>query len=426
MAEVAIFTEFVNSRSETDSLFVSMSTETELSVLNVKAIRLEIAEVFSSGSPIVSFEFIDGNGDFVNHLKPNPSTKYYLDIGRSALEATRIELRCSKIVMVNGKTGSAEQVSFKMFFVHHGWNNLINKRVSRGWKDKKTSEIVTEILEECEYKEIEVSESVEPLETFIQPYWSNLQTIRYLRKKTDTENGGHVEFGCTIDGKFFFKSVGDLIEEQKEAAKSRDIPIFKMEGQISEEVDRLEAYKKNKNTPTYLAHFTGEESYLEAILAGAGGVTAMYYDSEEGQFIREPIKYSDIETVQLSDWTSVQEEHELATLPQRGGREQDIILESKNKVTDIINSMSRLEIISEGCPNLHIGTMVEVIIPTPVSIMSIQPQNILYSGFYLVSGVKHVITFKNSTLTSAVSLMREGFDGKDLEGYVKSTKGKFL
>lgn len=426
MAETAIFTQFITSNALTESLFIKLSTDTDISLSAVRSIRMEIAERLSSASPIVTYEFTDANGDFVNHIKPNPATKYYLDIGRTLEDAIRIELRCSKILLVNKKAGSTEQVAFKMFFVHHGWSALMNQRKSRGWKEMKVSEIVEEIAKECEYKEVEVGETITEVETFIQPYWTNLQTIQHLRMKAESENGGFTEFGCTIDGKFFFKSTGDLIEEQKAKAVSKEIPIFKLEGQILDPFEREKAYEENQGVPTYMAHITGAESYVEAVIGGGGGVVAMFYDSEADEFKKEPMKLSELEAPQLTDWSSLQEDDEVTELPILGGRDSDVTVYARNLVSDINNSVNTLEIVTEGAHQLHIGQMVEVIIPVPISIGSNVPQNIMYSGFYLVSAVRHVVNFQSSTITSNISLMRDGYDGKDLKGYVKTAKGKFI
>ena len=426
MAETAIFTQFITSNALTESLFIKLSTESDISISGIKSIRMEIAERLSSASPIVAYEFTDANGDFVNHIKPNPATKYYLDVGRTLDDAVRIELRCSKILLVNKKAGSTEQVAFKMFFVHHGWSELMNKRRSRGWKEKKISEIVEEIANECEYKEVDVGETITEVETFIQPYWTNLQTIQHLQMKAESENGGFTEFGCTIDGRFFFKTTGDLIEDQKAKAKSREIPIFKLEGQILDPFEREKAYEENQSAPTYMAHITGAEAYLEAVVNGGGGVVAMFYDSQADEFKKEPMKLSELEAPQLSDWSALQTVDEVTELPIMGGRDSDVTVYARNLVSDINNSVNTLEIVTEGAHQVHIGQMVEVIIPVPISIGSTVPQNIMYSGFYLVSAVRHVVNFSNSTMTSNISLMRDGYDGKELEGYVKTAKGKFV
>lgn len=425
MADFEIFSHYTENSSDYDSLYVRLSSEIETPIAGIQLIRMELAEVFSAGSPVMTLEFTDLNGDFVNHYKPNPSTKYFLDIGRSLLKSTRAELRCSKVVMLNQRAGSAEQIAFKMFFIHHGWNELINIRRSRGWNDKKTSEIVKEIADECGFTSVDVKETTTAHEFFIQPYWSNLQTIRHLRKKARTEAGGYVEFGVKLTGDFFFKSVGDMIEENKQKAKSKKLTTFKMQGQFLEDYEREPAYEENNDAPTYFAHFTGEENYVDSVVNGAGGVKSMYFDTYSGKYMENVITFSKTETPQMSDWSSVQSSDESSELRMYGGRDSDILVEAENRVVDSVDSVARLEIVMEGTPAVHITEMVEVIIPMP-NINSILPQSIMYSGFYLVCGVRHVINFRTSTMNTTISLMREGFDGKELDGYAKSKVGKFI
>jgi hypothetical protein len=425
MAEFEIFSHYVDNSSEYDSLFVKLSSEVETPIAGIQLIRMELAEVFSSGSPVMTLEFTDLNGDFINHYKPNPSTKYFLDIGRGLLKATRTELRCSKVVMLNQRAGSAEQIAFKMFFIHHGWNEMINIRKSRGWNDKKTSEIITEIANECGFSKVEVAETSTAHEFFIQPYWSNLQTIRHLRKKAKTEAGGYVEFGVKLTGEFFFKSVGDMIQESKVKAKNKKLTTFKMQGQFLEDANREAGYKANNDAPTYFAHFTGEENYIDSVVNGGGGIKSMYFDSGTGKYVETVVTYTNTETPQMSDWGAIQKTHEVSEMRMYGGRDSDVVIEAEGRVIDTVDSTSRLEIVLEGTPSVHIGEMVEIIIPMP-NINSTLPQSIIYSGFYLVCGVRHSVNFNTSVMNTTISLMREGFDGKALTGYSKSKAGKFL
>lgn len=425
MAEAEIFSHYVDNHNEYESLYVRLSSEVESPIAGLQLIRMELAESFSAGSPFMSLEFTDLNGDFVNHYKPNPATKYFLDIGRGLLNSTRVELRCSKVVMLNKRPGSSEHIAFKMFFIHHGWNELINIRRSRGWYDKKHSEIVEEIARECFFNKVDVSETSTRTEFYIQPYWSNLQTIKHLRQKSRTENGGHIEFGVKLNGDFFFKSVGDMIAEQKEKAKSKKLTTFKMQGQYLEDFNMKREYDRNNKVPTYFAHFTGEEDYVSAVVGGAGGVKAMYFDNTTGKYVEDSISFSQTDTPQLSDWSAIQSVHEGAEMRMYGGRDSDVVVKAENKVIDTVDSISRLEILIEGSTNVHIGEMVEIIIPMP-NIGSILPQSIIYSGFYIVAGVKHTIDLRKSTASTTISLMRDGFDGKDLDGYAKSKQGKFV
>ncbi len=426
MEEFEIFSQFLMAGNNTDSLFVRLGCDQDIGLRQIQPVNMEIVEMFSTVSPAVAFEFVDGNGDFVNHIKPSPSTTFFLDIGKDVINSTRIELKLSKTVMLNKRAGAAEQIAFKMFFAHKTWSEMTNIRYNRAWVGKKHSEVVDDILTTAgvTMTDISVTTSGEPVT--IQPYWDNITMLSNIQSAARTANGGHTEFGMRINGEFIFKSTGDMIVEQRVDAIAGRLPIIRMEGQIPDETQRESEYKNNYGAPTYFAHFTGTERYMDAVRNGGGGVKAMCYDSINDTLVIRDIKYSETRTIQLSDWAAIQSIHENSGTLVNGGREYKVFDEAVNSVVDVVDSMNSFEVSIEGSPDLHIGSMVEMIIPTPITVDSIVPSNLLYSGFYLISGVQHKITFKTSRMNTTIFLMREGFDSKDLVGYIKSITGKFV
>lgn len=422
--DFVIFSQFIGNLGSTDSLFVRLSATTDMTLNSITPIRLEMVEMFSSGTPVISFEFTDGNGDYVNHNKPRPDSVFYLDIGNNPLETTRLNLRITKTVMLNQKAGMASQIAFKMFFVHAGWGEFLNKRKNRAWKDALHSEIVTQLVSEAGFTP-DVTETSTIAENFVQPYWNDFQCIKYLCGKSMSKNGGHMEFGATLDGRFIYKTTGDMIAEQRIKAKNKKIPVMRMEGQIADPNVRAEKYAEN-GAPTYFISFSAEEDYMNAVTTGGGGVRGMYFDTMSGAYVNSNVVYSDSDSPQLTDWGAVQLSDENTGVRLYGGRHGDVMVEASNRMVDLVDSINRFEISTERAIELHIGDMLELIIPTPPSINSIVPQNIFYSGFYLVCGISHTVNFNKSTISTRISLMREGFDGKQLGGYTKSRKGKFL
>lgn len=422
--ETVLFSQYIGNLGETDSVYIRLSSDSDISVNSISPIRMELTEMFNAGSPMIAFEFTDGNGDLVNHTKPSMTATYFLDIGSSPLDASRLKLRCSKIALVNQRAGASAQIAFKMFFVVSSWHEFSNKKKNRAWKDKLHSEIVSEIAKDS-FTDTDITPTTSSTEFFVQPHWSDLQAIRYLRNKSLGDTPGHMEFGVTLAGKFIFKSTGDMITEKTIQAKKKEIPVFRMEGQISDEVLRKEAYDKNK-APTYFMNFSAEEEYSDAIGSGGGGASAMYFDANTGSFNTTSVTYSASKVPQMSDWAGVHQVDENTGVRVYGGRDVDVIAEATNIVVDIVDSINKFEIITEKALSTHIADLVEVIIPIPPSVGSILPQNMFYSGFYLVCAVSHTINFSKSTILSTISLMREGFDGKQLQGYVKSQAGKFV
>lgn len=425
--EYEIFSQYLANRNrEEENLFVRLSSTEDLGIRRIRPISLYADESFSQGSPTVSIEFIDGNGDFVNHVKPNPDSVFYLDFGKNLEDSVRYSLKISKIVLGNSQIGNSDKYSFKIFFVHSAWNVFINERRNRSWINKAHSDVVRDLVAGAGFKELDIPTSASRFETYIQPYWSNLQTVKHLARKAFSSNGGHMEFGCSLTGKFIFKSTGDMIESQKSAARKKQLTTFRMEGQSFKETEVNEGSDKNKNNPRYIAFLTGEQDYVAAVTNGAGGAYAMYFDTTTGIYNRVSVKFSNLTSPQLADWAAVQENHETTGFPIYGGRASNSVNEAANRVNDVIDNMCALNIITEGAPNMQIGQMVEVLIPIPADVGSSYPYNVYYSGFYLVSAVRHSIDFEKSIPNTAITLMREGFDGKRLGGYIKSAKGKFI
>lgn len=426
MKTFEIFSQLIWVGSSTESIFVRLSCNQDIGLKSITAESMEIVESFSIASPAVSFEFTDGNGDFVNHIKPNPSTTFYLDIGRSIIDTTRISLKCVKLVMLNKKAGSAEQIAFKMFFAHESWDTMTSIRRNRGWANTKHTDIVREIVADAGYDLTDIADGSSREEYTIQPYWDNIKMIRYLQMSNRSPNGGHTEFGMRLNGEFVFKTTGDMIVEQRTAALNRELPIIRLEGQIDDEATRKTAYDNNYGVPTYFAHFSASERYMDAVRNGGGGYKAMQYDSINDVLKVRDVKYSTSQTLQLSDWAAVQNVHETSNIMWYGGRDASVFDDALNDVVDIVDSMNTFEISMDGAVDLHIGRMIELIIPVPINIGSLIPSNLLYSGFYLVSGVQHKIRFSSGRVGTQVFLMREGFDTKNLDGYIKSLKGKFV
>jgi hypothetical protein len=49
----------------------------------------------------------------------------------------------------------------------------------------------------------------------------------------------------------------------------------------------------------------------------------------------------------------------------------------------------------------------------------------MYSGFYMIADIQHLLSLNTATdFVSQLQLTRNGMDAKDMEGYVRSKKGK--
>lgn len=408
-------------RNEDDELFIRLSADNQSPLALVQPISVIISEAFSFASPIITITFVDGVGYYFNVEKININETFYLTIGVDATESINIPVKISKISLKNTVMGKSDQVAYKITFVHQGWNELLNKRQNRSWVGKKYSDIVQELADECGYDEIEVSPSRDTRETVIQPYWNNLNFLKWLQERSIPESfDDHYEFGCDITGKFFFKSVSNMIEEQKTAADNQTIESFKLQSKTSNSLTDVESEF------TYFSDFKSAEFYMDSIINGSGGTQSMYYDWDNGEFLTQENKLSTSNSYLLSDVSALHEDHEQTNMRVFNGRNKNANSQGNYVLSSTALSTSQFNITIEGKHNIHIGQLVEVLVEPDSSIHN-TPMAMLYSGFYIVAGVTHIIALEqDNKFITTLDLARQGYDGKDLDGYVKTSLGKFV
>lgn len=426
--EVVIFERYIGQNEDHDGVFIRLSSESDTAMAEVLPKTIYIAEAFSYGSPIVTITFDDGAGVYNNLLKLNPDTIYWLTVsdGDIVKNSQRLPLKVSKLESKNMVAGKSELIAFKISFIHYGWDQFVNRRKNRGWSDTPYHEIVQEILGESGYDTIDVTPSRGVPEFVIQPYWTNNVFLKWIQERAISEDyDDHFEFGCRIDNKFFFKSISDLIMESSERAKNEEIPVLKLQGYNPRPDERLKEKEENYKVATYFTDYTATEYYMDSVINGAGGINAMFYDFTTGSFVQSDVTPSNVGSVQLSDWGAIQKSNEGTGVRLFGGRDVDTIYEAMSKLSSVSLSTNQFSITTEGSLDIHIGDMLELIIPTPENM--IPPFSVMYSGFYLVAGVTHIIALEPSDkIITRVDLARQGFDGKELIGYVKSREGKFI
>lgn len=425
MKEHIIFSKFVGGLGEENSLFIQLSSESDVAISGIAPISLELAETFSSTSPVVVFEFIDGNGDFFNILKPTPDIKYFFMYGTSMLNSSRVELRCTKMVSVNTRAGSSNAIAYKMFFSIYGWNDLVNTSWNRSWPETtRHSDVVKQLVREAG---LDVSMVKDTLTTglVIQPHWNNVKLLRNIVRSCETANPGKIEYGCRLDGKFIFKSVGDIIEDNTSKVLSKKLPVISLDGQLADQYKQFDESKKN-GAPTNFYYIESNEDYMEGILGGGGGGVSYWYDSINDVFVKKEFDVSSSNNKQLTDWSAVCKVDERRSARIYGGRSSSVESELRNTVLDNSDAINKISIHTEKAFGVHIGDMIELIIPVPPDIGSNVPHNVFYSGFYIVCAVSMTVDFNKSAVSTVIKLMRDGYDGKEMKGMVRSKAGKFV
>jgi hypothetical protein len=420
--ENIIFERYITTgNNQGEEIFFRLSANNQSPLALVQPVSIVMTEAFSFASPIITITFVDGAGYYFNVEKINTDEVFYLSIGTEPKDTIDIPIKISKISLKSTVMGRSDQVAYKISFVHQGWNELLNVRHNRSWVGKKYSEIVEEIATECGYDEIEVSPSRDIRETVIQPYWNNLTFLKWLQERSIPEDyDDHFEFGCDITGKFFFKSVSNIIDEQKANAENQTIPSFKMQSKTSTNLSDVESEY------TYFTDFKSSEFYMDSVINGSGGTLSMYYDWDNGTFPTQDNKLSTSNSYTLSDYTSLHENHEVSKMKIFNGRNKNANNIGNNVLSSTALSMNQFNITIEGTHKINIGQLVEVLIEPDSEILK-TPISLLYSGFYVVAGVTHIVALEqDNRFITTLDLARQGYDDKLLEGYVTTSLGKFV
>lgn len=423
MSDFTVFEKVFEKTETTDGLFIRLtcSEDNELQYVRVESITMN--ESLGLLIPTMIIDFVDGTGDFVNHNRLNTEAVYTLYFGRSMEDASETNFKIFNIQHGGGTQGRSNNMTFKVIFSHESWDGSISEKKSRGWNNIKFSEVVEEVVAEKGYDSVDVEESLRTMEQVLQINETDNQLIYSIQSKAKPNSeDGHYEFCGRLDNKFFFKSTYELIEDGMEKYKSKDMVLLRLGGQPPQSM-KERAYKENENVPVSFMGFGANESYSTTISEGASGIESSYYDWENRAYIKKGRSFSDINSTQLSEWSLIREGVEKISKKIFGGRDFSVVDKAINTLSKLSLSMQDVTINLEGQTEIHCGDIVEVIIPTTED--SETPYNEMYSGFYMVKDVQHLMTLKAATdFVSKLTLTRNGMDAKNMKGYVKSKKGK--
>jgi hypothetical protein len=412
-----------NVADKSDSFFIQLeSEESDSPLATVQPLAVSIAEAFSFATPIVTVTFNDGNGAYFNMIKMDTEQKYYLDMGGTKFKSTRIPLKISKIQLKNMVGGKSTQVTFKITFVHSGWSELLNIRHNRSFTKQPYTSTVKTIMGEVGYKSVSVSESSGNFDQ-IQPHWSNLLFLKWIQDRAISKSGEHFEFGCNIDGEFFFKTIGDIVKDKKSDIIAKKIPTMHMGSYNENEIKREKDLTDNFNVPNFFTDFSSTSFYLDGVVNGSGGVQSFNYDYDSGSFITKNHTLSDSSITQLSDFLSIKTSHEVSKMRIYGGSESGEAI-AKSVLSSVALSNEEFRITTDGSINIHIGMIIELLIQNDPNIYR-SPYSELHSGFYVVASVNHVVSLGDGNkFVSVVHLARTGFNSKKAIGYAKTKSGK--
>lgn len=425
--EFTIFQKSIKDFNGYDSYEVRLSSDKDNALTAFTPISLNMTEALSYVSPMVSITFLDLNGDLFNTFKLDPDGNYHIAIGRNLENMVECDIKPTKITLNNQVAGQSRNILFTVHFSHRSWYEMVSKRHNKSWRNARISDIVGDVVESSEFNELDIPETRIVFDRMLQPHWTNVVWLNWLKKRCQSRDDeyGHFEFGTTFEGKFFFKSLATMINEQLNDIQNGDIPVFVMQGQKEQLNERLEEERDNKQIPAYFLSFNLKEHYMSSVLNGSGGVRSIWYDTKTDTLHDSDITFSDSQSVQLTEWGAIKASHEENRKVIHGGRSSCSDDEALYHISNTINSVNSFDITFEAGPQATIGDVVETIIPVPNE-PRLDPFNLTYSGFYMVGSVTHSISFEDSSFLSSMTLIRQGYDNSDLDGYVQSRKGRVI
>lgn len=423
MTEFTVFEKTFEQKDDSDGLFIRLTCDNDSELQYVKVKSITLNESLGLTIPTMVIDFVDGSGDFVNNVKLNTDAVYTLHFGREMIEASESKFKIFSIQHGNGTQGRSKNTGFKVVFSHESWEDIIAIKKNRGWSQMKYSAVVSEIVSDKGFNNIDVEESQSTEDTITQINIADQKLLKYIQHRaTPASRDGHYVFCGTLDNNFFFKSTYELIQTGMELHKNKKMVILRLGGQPSTR-ERERMYKENEKVPVGFSGFGSNESYAGSISNGASGVEASYYDWNNRAYIKEKKTLADINSTQLSEWSSIRKSANYISKKVFGGRDGGVVAREINTLSESSMNMQPVTINLEGQLELHCGDIVEVIIPTADD--NQVPFNEMYSGFYMIDDIQHMMTLNKATdFVSQIKLTRNGMDAKDMKGYVRSKKGK--
>lgn len=428
-----LFERQIAKESSEEQILIQLSCEQDFEVAFANPQYVKVFEGLSMGSPYIIVDFIDANGDAVNINKMDTNAVFTLSFGKSITESRVIRMKIAKIEFGNKSMGTSSNFAFAVHFVHESWNTFIHKTYNRGWSNVRYSDIVSTIASESGFNVRHIAETPNTIPQVTQPNWSNLKLLQHISDRARPKNPatGHFEFGIDLEGNFFFMPLSELISKAHENKVDRPpsenrstIPLFKLDGNPQNEENRRRLKEENGFVPQTFHTFSVQENYMNQIMQGAGGITTSYYDFNTGTYKKKENKMSETDIDQLSEWSLIHADNERSSMRMYGGRDAGVEQRGRNRLSDSANSIQRITIQCDGTSYVKIGDLVEVLIPNPPEVYN-TPYNEVYSGYYIVSNVENVFRLnKRTAYKTVLTLSRQGIDMKELDGYVRTTKGK--
>lgn len=383
MGSNVLFSKQVGEGESSVGFVIECESDVNLSIVSPHSIS--VIESIHNGVPVVVASFTDSVGDLVLIKNLDSTLKYTLTmvVGDSQPLAL-IPLKLASIEMTSSQEYQAKGIVCEVTFVHDRWYELCLASHSRGWSNRKYSEIVRDIIGDGDIEETSrVPSSV------VQPYWTNTMFLDWISKRCTSVSGkGDYIYGFRIDGEFFFKPFSSLTEVN--------------------DVISVPTLFSIKSKP--------HRNYKQ----GESGVYSLFYDYNRGQYIKEESKY---EGSGMVDWSLIDQSAPIH-LPMNHGRSEEANTISSNRVMSIANSSQSVDLVVDASKGIgiRIGQVVDIEMTAfnEFEVNSRFSEN--NSGKYIVTQNKTIVTqTKRGRVIahSEITAVRPGFNDSERRNFIK-------
>lgn len=369
---------------------------------------LTIIESIGSLVPYMSVKLIDQTADLINVNPIIPDGEFNLTIGKGSDVVLNPKFKISSYQVEALDKDNLGNLFLNAHLVSSKWEKLIKVTKNRSWSDSYYSDAVNDIA-----TELELTPDIEPtygMYNIIQPNWTNSNFIKWLANNSisqESQLGGY--FYCTtFEDTLLFKTFDKAFQQKP----IKEISHFSLGGQLQDKV--------GFNT------FGVKADYMPVLNYGGFGMNYTFFDYDSKTFTDTNLVLTDMEEIQLSDWYYVGKTHVEPSKFYYGGRNtlsQDIV---QNRILKSTNSVNSVDIIIEGDIDFHAGQLIDLRVPTLEYHKQEMVINELYSGYWLIWKVAHVVDVAGANFTTHLYLTRSGINGVDVTGLVQTVTGKVL
>jgi hypothetical protein len=391
--------------SDTYYLAVHMETDKQNddTIESFSVNQVSIIETVLSGTPYLNLKFTDGHGDLISQKPIIPDKTFHVAFGTRQKDSIVSKFKLSQFSAQSMNSESMSDIFISGNFISDKWENLFKKTYSRSWSKVRYSDVVRDIATQAGFEKLDIEETGDLYEV-IQPNWTNNHFLKWLCKRSLNQKGiGGYFYAIRLDGTFIFKTFDSCFEQKPKKSFNYH----------------------TKGDPNGFNSFTMNTSYMPTLVHGGFGLKTLHFDYNTKSFTSDNITLDTFNERQLSDWYYVAKSHMEPSKLLYGGRDTDLLDVAQNQIITNSNSVHKTEIQVVGDQKLQLGDIINLRIPNSGAKQQQDTLlNEMYSGYWFIWKVAHLIDGNNRKYITHLFLMRNGINGLNVKGLVKTSTGK--